>query len=245
MKQLWVFDFDGTLSDLVPNRAVAAILPDSQLMLEELSSRPNTAVAILTSRTLEDLRHRVDNPSLFLGGTSGLFWQSPQQTVTVANPLAKERAVRLRDRALPKLREMLQPFEIDLEDKFVSVTIHFRGLEADMHPRLLSTLKVFASAHNLDLFPGPFAHEIPLDSMINKAEGLRALFDLHPDAFDVKMTTFAGDDTNDAEAMSWLIENGGQAIVVDNRIEVPGAYRVANPLGLVHLILLKLAPTSC
>lgn len=244
MRQLWIFDFDGTLAELVPNRALAAILPESQLMLQELSLRPETSVAILTSRTLEDVRLRVDCQDLYLGGTSGLFWQDPQQTVVVANPIAKDRAVKLRELVLPPLREVIAPFEVDLEDKFVSVTVHYRNLDADLHSKLVWSLQLFTAAHNLNLFQGPFAHEIPLDSAINKTEGLRSLFRLFPEKFDAQTTTFAGDDANDAQAMSWLIENGGQAIVVDSRISVFGSYKVASPMELVHLIRLEFAQTA-
>lgn len=244
MKQLWIFDFDGTLAELVPNRALAAILPESQLMLKELTSRSDTSVAILTSRTLEDVRLRIDTHDLYLGGSSGLFWQDPQQNVVVANPIAKDRAVKLREVVLPLLRETLSPFAVDLEDKFVSVTIHYRNLDPDLHSKLALTLQMFATAHKLNLFQGPFAHEIPLDSAINKTEGLRSLFMLFPGEFDTRVTSFAGDDTNDAQAMSWLIENGGRAVVVDNRISVAGAYNVASPKDLINLIHLECTQTS-
>src|SRR5512139_1848564 len=76
-RRLWVFDFDGTLSPLVPDRSTATLHPACREVLEELSAGPQEIVAVLSSRAIDDLVPRVPVPGVFLGGGSGLVWHLP------------------------------------------------------------------------------------------------------------------------------------------------------------------------
>ena len=55
LERLWIFDFDGTLSPLVPDRDAAALLPEGREMLSALVRLPRQGVAVLSSRLLDDL----------------------------------------------------------------------------------------------------------------------------------------------------------------------------------------------
>lgn len=234
--RLWVFDYDGTLSNLVADRRAAAILPESQVLLRELANRKDATVAILSSRTLDDLKLRVVGKGIYLGGSSGLYWQSPQEQLFITNELAAERAARQRTALIPLLNELLRPYDVDLEDKFAALTVHYRNLNVDMHADLIRLLHTFCKAQNLHFYEGPFALEIRLDESIKKVEGLRSLFDLLPGDYCARNTTYAGDDENDADAMGWLLAQGGRAFIVGERIRVTGARNVESPLDLVGII---------
>src|SRR3972149_2640835 len=77
IRRLWVFDFDGTLSPLVPDRTVARLHPASLALLKDLVADPRDRVAVLSSRTLEDIVPRVPVPQVYLGGGCGLAWRIP------------------------------------------------------------------------------------------------------------------------------------------------------------------------
>ena len=53
---LVALDFDGTLSDIVPRPEDARLTDERRQLLRELNSRPRFAVAVISGRTLEDLR---------------------------------------------------------------------------------------------------------------------------------------------------------------------------------------------
>lgn len=70
-RKLWIFDFDGTLSNLVPERSAAQILAEAKDLLKALLHLPGHQVAVLSSLLLKDLIPRVGIPGLCLGGGSG------------------------------------------------------------------------------------------------------------------------------------------------------------------------------
>jgi trehalose-phosphatase len=76
-RYLWVFDFDGTLSTLVPERNKAELHPACRKMLGDLVKNPHNHVAVLSSRALDDLSPRVPVRGIFLGGGSGTEWRIP------------------------------------------------------------------------------------------------------------------------------------------------------------------------
>ena len=67
---LLAFDFDGTLARIVPDRDAAAMAKTVRGSLEELSA--HTATAIVSGRSLEDLRPRVEGAVTFLIGNHGV-----------------------------------------------------------------------------------------------------------------------------------------------------------------------------
>ncbi|MCE5263636.1 MAG: trehalose-phosphatase, partial [Deltaproteobacteria bacterium] len=64
---LWFFDFDGTISEFVSRSAEAEIHPACRDLLGDLAALSLQRVAILSSRSLDDLISRVDIPGVFLG----------------------------------------------------------------------------------------------------------------------------------------------------------------------------------
>src|SRR3970282_1740982 len=76
-RSLWVFDFDGTLSPIVPDRTEARLHRECERMLRFLARSPWTRVAVLSSRRLDDIVSRVPVPGIFIGGASGLEWRLP------------------------------------------------------------------------------------------------------------------------------------------------------------------------
>ena len=74
---LWVFDFDGTLSPIVPDRSVARLHRECERMLRFLVRSPWNRVAVLSSRALDDIVARVPVPGVFVGGAGGLEWKLP------------------------------------------------------------------------------------------------------------------------------------------------------------------------
>lgn len=71
-RRLWVFDFDGTLSPIVPDRTAARLHPECRELLNELVRAPGRFVAVLSSREIEDLSRRVPLPGVFPGVTGSV-----------------------------------------------------------------------------------------------------------------------------------------------------------------------------
>src|SRR5512137_2427209 len=90
---LWVFDFDGTISEFASTPAEAEIHPACRDLLRDLAALPLHRVTILSSRCLDDVIARVDISGLFLGGGSGMEWRRPTGERFLAAP---NQAARLR-----------------------------------------------------------------------------------------------------------------------------------------------------
>ncbi len=75
---LVALDFDGTLSPLVDAPMDARMLPAARAALEALTVTPATTVALVSGRSLADLRviaeHREDSPILLAGSHGAEHW---------------------------------------------------------------------------------------------------------------------------------------------------------------------------
>jgi trehalose 6-phosphate phosphatase len=139
---LCVFDFDGTLSPIVPQ-------PDSALLPPEVRERLLTLatlapVAILTGRSLTDIKKRLGFEPHYVIGNHGLEgmpgWEGRSKSYAAACAAwrsALERALCDKQRFDPGLR---------LEDKAYSLSVHYRMArnQAQAEQRLRALFKTLA-----------------------------------------------------------------------------------------------------
>lgn len=70
-------DYDGTLTPLVEHPSQAALAPETRRALEQLADRPDTDVAVISGRCLEDVRKLVPDPRIVCAGNHGLEIAGP------------------------------------------------------------------------------------------------------------------------------------------------------------------------
>src|SRR5512140_1448653 len=126
-RSLWVFDFDGTLSPIVPDRNEALLHRGCERMLRFLARSPWNRVALLSSRTLDDVVSRVPVPGIFIGGASGLEWRLPGG-LRIGPGAASEALLEKKRRTVsPILKELAFIPGVEIEDKRWSAAIHYRN----------------------------------------------------------------------------------------------------------------------
>jgi trehalose 6-phosphate phosphatase len=233
---LWVFDFDGTLSSIVPDRAEARIHRDCERMLRILARSPWNRVAVLSSRTLDDVVARVAVPGVFLGGASGLEWKLPGGPRIGPGAASEAQLMEKRRTVFPILMEMSAIPGVEIEDKRWSVAIHYRNASPGSFRRKLSLLQRLKGRTGIRVYRGPEALEVQLVRGGGKSFGVRRLCRLAGWDPARERVVYAGDDENDAVAIRWVQSKGGAGIVVGNRITVPRARRVADPAGLARAV---------
>ncbi len=233
---LWVFDFDGTLSPIVPVRSDARMHPACRSLLRDLARAPGSTVGILSSRSLEDLLSRVPVPGIFLGGGSGLEWRFPGgQRVLPAGEEA-DSAKRGRSLLSPVLRKISSISGTDIEDKGWSIAVHYRAVSADARPVLEPLLEEVRRKKGIRVFDGPAVAEIQLVPGWEKSLGLASLCRLLTFDPSSGWIVYAGDDENDGTAMRWAISRRGTALAVGIRPRVPGARVVSGPAALANAV---------
>jgi trehalose-phosphatase len=226
---LWVFDFDGTISEFASSPAEAEIHPACGDLLRDLAALPLHRVAILSSRRLDDVIARLDIPGLFLGGGSGMEWRRPTGERFLADPKQAARLGTIRQAILPNLRILEQIPGIELEDKQWSVAVHVLRaphVSRNLAEKYLCRLR---DRRILRFFKGREVFEIPFLPGMSKAVGVKRISEILHSNHEANGMVYAGDDENDATAMEWVLGQGGMAFSVGKKAIIAAARHVPSP----------------
>lgn len=243
-RSLWVFDFDGTLSSIVPDRNEARLHRECERMLRFLARSPWNRVAVLSSRTLDDIVSRVPIPGVFVGGAGGLEWQLPGGHRIGPAPGSEALLTARRRAVLPLLDELSSVPGVEIEDKRWSVAVHYRNASPRSFRRRVSLLQRLRNRKGIKVFRGPEVVEVQMLGGGGKSAGVRRLCRLADWDPVRERLVYAGDDENDAVAIRWVVSKGGAGIVVGNRITIHQAHHVEDPAGLARAVreLEEIAP---
>ncbi|HEX2904618.1 MAG TPA: trehalose-phosphatase [Jatrophihabitans sp.] len=205
---LLALDFDGTLSELVPDPMAARPVPGAIEALIELTHR-GARIAIVTGRDAEtvlELGELQRIPDVVVSGLHGAeSWQAGRLSTREEPP------------ALDELRRLLPPLlppGVWLEDKRLSLVVHAR--KADNPEQRLRELghivPRLVSERGLEAHPGKQVIEIRIPGL-SKATALTGML--------TDMTTaalFAGDDLGDLPGVdairSWGERTGRPAVSI-------------------------------
>jgi len=235
-RSLWIFDFDGTLSPFVPDRTEARLHRECERMLRFLARSPWNRVAVLSSRTLEDVSSRVPVPGVFIGGASGLAWQFPGGHRIGPDSASEALLERRRLAVSPILKEMALIPGVEIEDKWWSVAVHFRNALPRSFQKRTSLLQRLRDRAGIKLYRGHEVVEVQLVLGGGKSAGVRRLCRITDWDPARERIVYAGDDENDAVAIRWVLSRGGTGIAVGTRITVPHALHVEGPADLAAAV---------
>jgi trehalose-phosphatase len=195
---LLALDFDGTLSEIarVPHEAVLS--PRTRGLLTALSRRPDTKVAVISGRSLEDLREKVGLTGVFYAGNHGLEIEGPG--IRWAHPCAVGLDLAVREALEEELREFPG---LLVEHKRLGVAVHYRGVPAKHHRRLRLRMRarLFDSPTRYRLLHGKRVFDFRLDVAWDKGHALQAIRRTLKGAW---TSVFVGDDATDEEAFETI-----------------------------------------
>lgn len=124
---LIALDFDGTLAPIVPHPDDAELLPAAGPVLNALAARPDTEIALISGRSLQDLQRRVHLPGVYYAGNHGIEIHGPDLDDVV--PAAIDLIPRVQ-RCFHKLEEAVGDIPgIFIENKELSLSVHFRMVD--------------------------------------------------------------------------------------------------------------------
>lgn len=230
---LIALDFDGTLSEIVDAPDKAVLSAATRRLLAALARRPDTKVAIISGRALDDVRRRVGLPGLYYAGNHGLEIDGPG--IRWAHPRAAGIDLAVRE-ALESDRRDFPGLLV--EYKRLGFAVHYRGvpslhhgrLRLRMRARLLDLRKRYRLLHGKKTFD--FRLDVPWD----KGHALRAIRRTLAGAW---TAVFVGDDATDEEAFATI---GPRALTVRiGRVKRSAAQYVLPSRKLVDPLLERLA----
>lgn len=226
-KVLLIFDYDGTLTNLVKDHN-GAILTDSETeLLNKLTEAPGTTVSIVTGRAISNLKMLLNgrlNKKILLYGTHGA-----EKGKEAVDPEIKKET--------NKIKALLasEP-HIHFEEKPLSITVHFK--EHPNRKELTKRLLAIAETYS-DIFRVQQGHDVfeYLPKNINKGIAIADLHNTHPE----HLLVFLGDDLTDNFGFKVINELNGLSIQVGERIkEREAGYlidRVEDTYKLIHSYL--------
>jgi trehalose-phosphatase len=199
-----LFDFDGTLSELVDDPDLASIERRSEAAIVRLTQLVDV-VAIVTGRAVNDVQTRLDTTDLVVVGNHGLEWvvrgkhEEHDAGVNAANAI---------EHAIAEIEERLTRDHLAegviFENKRLSASIHYRQApnQKKVGSVLIPLARKVAAAHNLRPTEGKLIVELRPSAEISKGT---AMYHLR-DEFDLAGMVFLGDDLTDVDGFDSLRE---------------------------------------
>lgn len=197
---LLAFDFDGTLSPIVPDPARAYVHPDAVAVLGRLGPHVG-AIAIVTGRPVEmvlRLSGLAGAPGLerlqVLGQYGVERWRAETGQIEAPPPPA---GIAVARDQLPGILDELGLGAAHLEDKGRAIGVHVRRLPdpESAFEQLRGPLQEFADANDLHLEPGRMVLELR-GAGVDKGEALRGLVE----EVGARVVAYGGDDLGDLPA---------------------------------------------
>lgn len=117
-------DYDGTLTPLVDDPSAAALAPEMREVLQALAARPETTVAIISGRRLQEVRTLVGLDGLFYAGNHGLEICGRGFDFIEVNAVRMQRALGWLAAALA--RNLSHIAGVIVENKGLTISVHYR-----------------------------------------------------------------------------------------------------------------------
>jgi len=232
-------DYDGTLTPIVrtPDRAVLS--REARKILKELAKKKTIKLAIISGRSLKDIRKNVKIKNIIYAGNHGLELVGPSIKYTNQTSL--------------NFRIIIEKIKKTLQDKLCSIKgiiIEDKGLTLSLHYRLVkkqdvSTLKtIFYEAIALPrveekIHVGTGKKVFEIKPPVSWDKGKIVLWLLARQCFAIEknniLPVYIGDDTTDEDAFK-VLRNKGLTVFVGKPRKSFAEYYLKNSIEVVELL---------
>ena len=241
-----MLDIDGTLCDIVERPDAASVPGIARESLRTLIGQRarGVHVAFVTGRSVADALRMLDIDGVTIYGNHGM--EHPSESGNITGPEGWEDAgVALRETRRDLDATVAQFPGTSIEDKHFSLSLHFRNMDMEMLPALMTQVAAIAQARAVTLAAGKGVINVLPSRAANKGDAvLEIVHELGGESSDASIL-FAGDDVTDEDAFRAL---GAFPHATTVRVGTTGAagarsaarFSLGNP-GEVHELLAILA----
>lgn len=233
---LIAFDRDGTLVPYAHRPEDAILDPAVRNNLLALATTSSVTVAIVSARSIAQLRGEFDSSQLIIAGNYGLeihFPDKPQMTNQVA--LQSARALKeARDELVPLIKPAVNAI---LEDHGYSLCLHWHTVPVDARPQVHALIKEVSTKFPELLFRAqPTSYEVLPNTEWDKGQAL-AYIDSTLDPERDRAYVFVGDSAADEPAFAWVNARRGVSVRVGSLGEnTCSQYQLTDTLQAAELL---------
>jgi trehalose 6-phosphate phosphatase len=194
-------DFDGTLSPISASPTLAKVDGGIRSVIEDLASRDDIHVAIVSGRQLCDVRTRVGLTGIIYAGNHGLEIEG--DTVCFREPQSEHLRFELRHLVLQLELALSGTPGIEIEQKGLGASIHYRQVNKELHAWVRTTVQqTIERSRSFKTASGKMVIEVRPSVEWHKGHAVRWILDrvLPPGAFPI----YVGDDNTDEDAFCLL-----------------------------------------
>lgn len=227
-------DFDGTVSPIVESPLLAEIHPEIREAIEQLVSRDDIRVSIVSGRSLDDVRTRAGISGVIYAGNHGLEIES--DAVCFREPHAEDLRLELRALVLQLELALSGTDGTLIEQKGLSASVHYRQVNEALHEWVRRTVvQTVERSRSFTCRNGKMVVDVRPAIEWHKGHAVQWILErVLPSG---ALAIYIGDDTTDEDAFSLLAS--GITIRVGEAAESHAAYSLPD-LDAVRNFLLKL-----
>ena len=210
---LLLFDYDGTLTPIVPRPEEALLSAEVRRLLEALAGRPRYVAGIVSGRSLEDLRIMADIPGLIRAGNHGMEIRGAGLDFVHPEAALARGALDRAEQALATALEGIPGSFV--EHKGLTLTVHFRAVADELVAKVEATVEgVMApqvDAGELRLTRGKSVVEVRPAIPWDKGKAIQRIWE---ECRDLPLPVYFGDDRTDEDGFRVVQDLGGIAVFV-------------------------------
>lgn len=194
-------DFDGTLSPIVPNPGDAEMDAGIRAVLQKMAARPDFSISLVSGRSLEDLRERAALENVIYAGNHGLEIEGSD--VRFRQPEAEALRRELRCVTLQLKLALSETEGLEIEDKGLTVSVHFRKVIEHLHDWVRSvTYSTVDRSRSFSCHEGKMVLEVRPQVTWNKGYAVKWIAnEVLPSS---ALAIYIGDDTTDEDGFAAL-----------------------------------------
>lgn len=209
---LLFLDYDGTLTPIVETPDKAVISEERKDLLDKLSTGPYCKVAIISGRSLSDIKALVGLKDIIYAGNHGLEIEGPKiKFESQVSPKLKSIIRHIYEDALSKLSKIKG---VLIEDKGLTISVHYRLVDKKDIQEFLSIFAEITDPYivrdKIKINSGKKVYEIRPPAMWDK--GKVVLWLLARQHFLLErneiLPVYIGDDVTDEDAFKVLKKKG-------------------------------------
>ena len=210
---LLLFDYDGTLTPIVPRPEDALLSVEVRWLLETLAGQPRYVTGIVSGRSLEDLRVMADISGLIHAGNHGMEIRGGGMDFVHPDAASARGALDEAEQALATALEDIPGAFV--EHKGLTLTVHYRAVDEELTGRVEAavTEKTASSvaSGDLRLTLGKKVVEVRPNIPWDKGRAIRMI---RNECEDLPLPVYFGDDRTDEDGFRVVQDFGGIAVFV-------------------------------